>query len=193
MTRIPECVPSRLCAALALLGSAALLFAAEAQSPSRFAANTVREALREQGAAPAVKTVPRTTADLRRVVSSSLNSRLLTEMQTISGSDFQYQFAESDQTAQLGVIVLQYSAPAVAKRMAAILTPNGNYFRNSKILIRFSAIPLDRLLVLVYSENSGDSRIVEAIDNLPRSFEKASGAGSARWSEPECGPASEHP
>jgi len=172
-------------ALLAFFGAAALVFSAQTQSPSLFAANVVRVALKEQGVAPQMKIIPRTSGEMRRVVSRNLDPRLLTQTQSISGRDFQYQFAEPSRTAHLGVIVLRYPADAVAKRMAADLAPRQNYFRNSKILIRFSAIPLGSLLVVTYSENSGDDRIVEALMNLPITFEKAAPTGGVPWGESE--------
>lgn len=181
MTRMRECIPSWVCAALALFGGAA--FSAETRSPSLFAAATVRDALKEQGVAPEMRMISRTSGDLRRVVSRNLDPRLLIQAQSISGRDFEYQFAGPSRTAHLGVIVLQYPAVAVAKRMAAVLAPRQNHFRGSKILIRFSAILLGSLLVVTYSENSGDDRIVEALNHLAISFEKASGGEAGPWGE----------
>jgi hypothetical protein len=132
-----------------------------------------------------MKILPRTPDDLRRVVSRSLDSRLLVQAQSITGRDFQYQFASSSRTTRLGVIVLRYPSAALAKKMVAVLAGRQNHFRNSIILIRFSAIPLGKLLVVTYSENSGDDRIVEALNNLPFSFEKASGVAVGPWGESE--------
>jgi hypothetical protein len=166
-----------------LFGVAA--FSAETRSPSLFAATTVRDALKEQGVAPEMRVVSRTSSDLRRVVSRNLDPQLLTQAQSISGRDFEYQFADPSRMAHLGVIVLKYPAVADAKRMVAVLAPQQNHFRSSKILIRFSTIVLGSLLVVTYSENSGDDRIVEALKNLAASFEKASGGATAPWGESE--------
>lgn len=178
-------------ALLVLLAAAAVVFSAETQSPSLFAANEVREALKEQGVAPEMKIIPRTASDLRQVVSRNLDARLLTQVQSISGRDFQYVFSGSSRTAQLGVIVLQYPSVDVAKQMVALLLPRQNYFRHSKILIRFSAISLGSSLLLTYSENSGDDRIVEALNNLPASFQQASRTGAVSWRETETSKASQ--
>ena len=183
MTRIREYIPSWACAALALFGVAA--FSAETRSPSLFAAATVRDALKEQGVAPEMRVVSRTSDDLRRVVSRNLDLRLLTQAQSISGRDFEFQFADPNRTAHLGVIVLKYPAVAEAQRMVAVLAPRQNYFRRSKILIRFSTIVLGSLLVVTYSENSGDDRIVKALKNLAMSFEGASSVEAAPWGESE--------
>ncbi len=185
MTRLSAYLPGRVYAALVLFGAVTFVCSAETRAPSDFAAETVREALKEHNVAPKMERVPRTSDDLRRLVSRNLDPLLLTKTERVSGCDFQYQFADASRRTHLGVIVLNYHSVAVAKRMYSALAPRRNYFRNSKILIRFSAIPLGSLLVVTYSENSGDERIVEALKNLPASFEKASTAGVGTWSESE--------
>lgn len=178
-------IPTSVFALLVLLAAAAFVFSAETQSPSLFAADTVREVLKEQGVAPEMKIIPRTSSDLRQVASRNLDPRLLTQAQSISGRDFQYVFPASIRTAHLGVIVLRYPSVDVVKQMIALLLPRQNYFRNSKILVRFSAVSVGNLLVVTYSENSGDDRIVKALNNLPASFQEASGTGAVSWGEPE--------
>ena len=170
---------------LLLLVAQDVVFSSETRSPSLFAAETVCQALKEQGVAPDMKIISRTSADLREVVSRRLDPQLLAQTEGVAGRDFQYVFLNSSRTAQLGVIVLRYPSVPVAKRMIKLLTPLNNYFKNSKILIRFSAVPLDSLLVITYSENSGDDRIVKAINALPKHFQNASQGGTVYWSEPE--------
>ena len=183
MMRILGCAPSRVCAILILFGAPVAGFAAQSQSPSLFAANTVGEALRENGVAPRMSIIRRAPRELRRVVSRNLDPQLLTKAQGISGSDFRYEFPGSGRTAHLGVIVLTYPDAVLAKRMAAVLAPREQYFGGSKILIYFSAISLSNLLVVVYSESSGDDRIVKAISNLPTIFEKVSATEGVAWNE----------
>ena len=162
------------CAA-ALLFALAFALQAATQSPSLFVAATVRQALQPQRVAPELTVVPRTARELRWVVSRRLDPRLLAQAQGVTGRDFIYQFAASNRMAQIGTIVLRYPAAAVAKRMAALLEPLRNRFHNSKILIRFSAVPLGNLLVVTYSESSGNAGIAGAIEHLPASFQSASG------------------
>ena len=172
-------------ALLVLFAGAAIGFSAQTQSPSFFATKAVREALKERGVEPEMKVIPRASRELRRVISRNLDPRLLTQTQSVCGRDFQYHFAESSRTAYLGVIVLRYRAVAMAQRMAAVLVLRQKYFKNSKILTRFAAISLGNLLVVTYSENGGDDRIVEALNNLPTRFEKASMTKGMLWDESE--------
>jgi hypothetical protein len=185
MTRSVTLLPRPVLAFVILFLGGTLAFCTESQSPSLFAASAVREALKEHGIAPEMRSFPRTSSELRSVVSRNLDPRLLNETQSIFGRDFQYMFPNANLTVQLGVIELKYPDVAVTKRMAALSVLRQNYFRSSKILIRFVSIPLDNLLIIIYSENSGDDRIVGAIDNLPTRFEKASTNRSVTWGEPD--------
>lgn len=181
MKRILAFIPNSARVLLVFAGAVSFVFSAQTQSPTLFAANVVREALKQEGVAPEMRTTPRTSPEIRRVVSRNLDPRLLSQVRNVSGSDFRYASAPPSPTTQLGVIVLRYPNIAVARRMAGILALRQNHFRNSKILIRFSAIQLGKLLVVTYSENSGDDRIVEALKSLPTSFEKASQGGAVFW------------
>lgn len=169
---------------LFLLGAAAV-WAAETRSPSRFAAETVAAALADAESQPEFQTIPRTAKELRDVVARRLDSRLLKRLTSISGTDFRYPVYEAGRTAHMGTIVLHYQSDAVAERMVARLAGRQDYFRNSKILIRFSSVRLGQMVVIFYSENSGDKRIVEALKSLPSRFEEANRVGAPSWQEPE--------
>ena|SRR5579872_5046331 len=169
--------------------SGALLFIAclvncifvEVRSPSAFVADTIRKALKEKdGATPKVSAIPRSENAVRDVVSRNLDALLLNTAQGVSGSDYRYQFSETGRSEQIGVIVLQYGNEPEAMRMNSILAPRKKYFRNTKILTRFSAVALGALLVVTYSENSGDDRMVAAIDKLGSEFARASDA-NVQW------------
>lgn len=185
MTFTDRCVRHGFFAVLLLFGAVQSVFSQQSESPSLFAATTVREALKEQGVAPEMKAIPRSSSELRKIVSHHLDPRLLNKNRSISGCDFLYQFSDPNRKVQLGVIVLGYPTARVTKQMVAILTSHQNYFRNSKILIRYSVAPLGTLVVVSYSENSGDKRIVETIDSLPASFEKASSVKGPAWKDSE--------
>jgi hypothetical protein len=175
----------RFFAVLLLLGSVSHMYSQQNESPSLFAANAVRESLTEKGTAPEMTAIPRTAAELRTIVSRHLDPRLLNESPTIFGRDFQYRFADAHRTAQLGVIILGYPTARVASQMVSTLASHQNFFRNSEILIRYSVAPLNNLVVVSYSENSGDKRMVRAIDGLPASFEKASSVNGHVWKDPD--------
>jgi hypothetical protein len=129
--------------------------------------------------------VPRTPKEMRELVSSRLDPRLLHRLQRISGSDFQYRSSVRELMTHFGTIVLRYPAPADARRMASLPSLRRGYFRNSIILIRYTVVPLGSLLLVAYSENSGDLRIVEALRTLPARFERASSKTPTQWDEPE--------
>lgn len=170
---------------LFLLGPVATASVAESWSPSRFAAEAVGAALADNGDVPEIQAIPRTSGELREVVSRRLDPRLLNRLTSISGTDFHSPVYESGRTAHMGTIVLRYQSDAVAERMAALLVGRQDYFRNSKILIRFSAVRLGDLLVIAYSENGRDKRIVESLKSLPARFEEVDRAEAHFWQEPE--------
>jgi hypothetical protein len=165
------------------------LLSADSQSPSQFAGEAVRQALAEGGDLPQLSSVLRTDTDLRDIVSHRLKPTLLVQVESVTGRDFHYTFRNSATSVQVGVIVLRYPSATVSKRMEERLRPLDHYFQNSKVLIRFSAAQLGTLLVIAYSENSGDDRIVKAIDRLPTDFQKASQNRASYWSESGTGDA----
>jgi hypothetical protein len=170
---------------LVLLATAVSVGYAQTRSPSQFAADTIRQTATGPGSPVEVKVVLRQGPELRELVSRHLDAALVRQAQAISGRDYRYQFADPELNRHLGTIVLRYSSAAVARQMAGVLAPRQGYFRNTKILIHFSAIPLGALLLIVYSENSGDDCIVQALDKLPATFQKAAGPGAPAWSESE--------
>lgn len=153
------------------------------RSASLFAAKVVRSALKVNGTEPEMSVHHREALELRRIVSRSLDTRLLNGIRNISGIDVNYRWHGSDITASLGTIVLLYSDAATSGKMAALLEKRGNYFRHSKILVRFSAVPLGSHLALIYSETSGDPRIVKVLGELPAEFARSSASGATQWGE----------
>jgi hypothetical protein len=153
----------------------------QSNSPAIFAANVVREALKENAVQPEMRAVSQTSKDLRRVVSKHLDSRILPSAVTLCGQSFR--FDQGSRSEQLSVIVLRYSSPRTTEKMAKLVKPLKNYFKNSIILIRFSVAPIGTLLVVTYSENSGDDRIVKAIDDMPARFAAAARDSGRSWSE----------
>ena len=192
MTRASNCHFHFICGFVFLVGTGTVASSvAESQSPSLFAANAVRGALEENGILPEMTITSRSLREMRNVVSRHLDAQLLDKSQSILGRDFRYHSSDLSRTEQLGVIVFEYSSSRVARQMATALTKQKNLFRNSKVLIRFSTVLLNNLLVVIYSENSGDARIVKALNNLNSDFARASGSGSVQWIERGAGPVQE--
>jgi hypothetical protein len=184
MTRIHKSTLRSACSLVVLLGAGVAGLSAQSQSPSLFAANTIREALKEQGSLPKMTTTVRTSGEMRELILRHLDGRLLSRVRSISGRDFDYEFSDPGQTVRIGVVVLEYPTATVAKQMADVLAPQKNYFHYSMIFTRFSAVPLGRVLVITYSESSGHDQIAKVLDNLAFDFARASGNG-ATWGEPE--------
>lgn len=185
MKPIPGRIRRWAAAAVTALAAAGAPCSAQTRSPSLFAAELVREALAVAGVTPEMRIVPRTAKEMHQLVSSRLDPRLLLRLQRVSGSDFRYRLPGRDLTTHFGTIVLRYPAPEVARRMASLPSLRRSYFRNSTILIRYAVVPLGNLLVVAYSENSGDRRIVAALNSLPARFEKAVSQSPIHWDEPD--------
>jgi hypothetical protein len=180
MTPALECSPRSARSLLFLIGVAAFGQSVQPQTPSLFAADAVRRALQEPGERITMTTTPRTSGEMRELVSRCLDRRLLSPLRSISGRGFDFQLSEPGQTALGGVIVLEYPTATVAGKMAAIIGSHGVF--HLVVLTRFSAATLDRLLVVTFSEY-GDDRIVKALDNLSSDLARAS-AGGSTWAEP---------
>jgi len=166
-----------------LIIAATSVMSGQTRSPSLFAATAVAAALAEGGVAPDITSTHMNLEAARLIVAHRIDPRLLRENADIFSRNFEYHFESLAQAVQIGVIVLQYPTLAIAKQMVAVSAQRNGFFRNSIILVRFSSVQLNSLLVIVYSENSGDKRVVEAIRDLPTKFAQASSVKTILWSE----------
>ena len=148
--------------------SACSAFGQERKSPSEYVATVIAQALTTNGTAPSIQQVPRSSADVRRVVSTNLSPKLL--MQSLELSGMTYRFVEPKSSEEVTVIVFRYPSSEVCAKKMRSLEPLKRAFSKSEMLVRFSATQLGTLLVLASSENSGDARIVHTLDSLPERF-----------------------
>ncbi len=191
LTQIYQCNLRSACALVLLLGVAVMGLFAQTQSPSLFAANVVREALKEKGVLPKMTAIPRTSNEMRVLVIQALDRRLLNHLESLSGCDFEYQRSDSGQMRSINVIVFEYSTTTMAKQMAAILGPHSEFHGMFHLAapVYYSAARLGRLLVVTSVESTGslcgNDRITMAVMNLSSDFAKASESGTIRWGEPD--------
>lgn len=149
------------------------------RSPSEYVATVMAQSLSEDGSPPTVQRIPRSAHDLRRVISVNLSPKLLSQSVELTGTT--YRFAESKNTEEVTVIVLQYPSSALCAEKKRSLEPLKGSFAKSEMLVRFSAAQLGKLLVLASSENTGDARIVHALLSLPERF--ATDTKNYHWTE----------
>ncbi len=166
-----------------LLASIAPALAQSVQSPSLFAASEIREALTENGIAPEMSVDPRDASELRKLVARQVSSQLLAARPAVSGWDFRYRSLHQEGTVQFGTIVLRYPNSGDASKILTLLNPEPKYFAHSEILVHYSAAKLDNMILIAYSENSGDKRIVEVVDQLPDRFARAATDNHWVWKE----------
>ena len=138
------------------------------QSPSEYIATTLAQVLSSNGTTPPVERIPRSSTDLRRVVSTNLSPKLLLQSVALSGTT--YKFEELKSSEEVTVIVLRYPSSNLCAKKKKTLEHLKGFFINSEMLVRFSATQLGELLVVASSENSGDARIVHTLDSLPEKF-----------------------
>jgi hypothetical protein len=181
MTRIHPSSLRSACALLILLGAADLSLTAQTKSPSLFAANEIREALKKDGVLPKMTTSVRTSGEMRSLIARCLDRRILIHIKSISGRYVDIQTFDSSRALPAGVVVLEYETPAEARKMAALIGPRGT-FRVAVETI-YSAVPLGSLLVITYVEGVYDP-VLKALDNLASDFAKASESGTVSWAEP---------
>jgi hypothetical protein len=181
MTRIhPYCLRS-VCVIVILLGAADLSLSAQTQSPSLFAANEIREALKKDGVLPKMTTSVRTSGEMRSLIARCLDRRILSHIKSISGRYVDYNISDSSQPLLAGVVVLEYETPTETRKMAAMIGPRGTF--RVAVETPFSAVTLGSLLVITYAEGIYDP-VLKALDNLDSDFAKASESGTVRWAEP---------
>jgi hypothetical protein len=150
------------------------------RAPSEFVAESLREAL---GAADPSRVAASNMSDefVRWLAGVRVNPRLLNGLRSTSGKYWEIRSANESVKPGLGVLVLKYSNHDAAARMKTLLQHSRDYFY-SKILTPFSTAQAGDYLVIVYSESSGDSRIIALLKAMPERFNNAS-AESTVWRE----------
>jgi len=68
------------------------------------------------------------------------------------------------------VLVLRYPTADICGSKMKLLQPLHGVFHSAEILTKFSAVQLGTQLIISFTENSGDSRMVNAISSLPERF-----------------------
>jgi hypothetical protein len=110
-------------------------------------------------------------ADVRRIVTLNLDTGLSGSLVSSAGTEFRFNEPQQRLDSQVSVLVLIYPNHAVALRMNRSLAKRGGYFTGTKILTRFSSVPVRNQLVIVFTENAGNDAVVKFIDAVPRLFD----------------------
>jgi hypothetical protein len=111
-----------------------------------------------------------TSMNIRTIVRNNLDSGLLNSVLKTTGTDFRFIHSREHAEAQVGVLILSYPDEKIVSYMSKRLDKMGGYFRRTKILTRFSCMPIGKQLVISFTENAGDEDIVKFINEFPESF-----------------------
>ena len=113
------------------------------------------------------------SADIRAIARKNLSSALLEKVLKITGTDFQFvlsgqQIKQNGEPikSQIGILVFRYKDKKAAHSMQAKLAARRGYFKNTKMLIRFSSMPIGSRFMVIFTENPGDDAIVELMDDF---------------------------
>lgn len=128
----------------------------------RLVAGGADSALREDSIPP---------AEVRTIVKENLDSTLAASLRTAAGTDFRFHESQRQTDAQVSVLVLTYENRATAERMNRALAKRQGYFTGSKVLTRFSSVPVRNQLVIAFTENAGNDAVVGFVNGVPRLFD----------------------
>jgi hypothetical protein len=119
---------------------------------------------------PLIRETPIELTYVRTIVRDNLNGSLLTSVRGSSGTDSRFVPTGSESEAQIALLILEYADREIASRMAARLSSRKGYFKNTKILTRFSYATAGNQLAIVFTENAGNEAIVKFIDKIAETF-----------------------
>ncbi len=111
-----------------------------------------------------------TKKNIQIVVRNNLDPGLLIPVPEMTGTDFRFIQPGQRDEVHVAVLILSYPDEKTAYRMAKKLVNKGGYFRQTKILTRFSYVPVENQLVIAFTETAGDDEIVKFIDELAGLF-----------------------
>jgi hypothetical protein len=107
---------------------------------------------------------------IRIIVRDNLNKSLLTSVRNVSGTDFWFIPTGSQSETQIVLLILEYPNRETASRMAKQLSTRKGYFKNTKILTRFSYTTVGNQLAIVFTENAGNEALIKFIDECTDAF-----------------------
>jgi hypothetical protein len=150
---------------LASLGLAITLVAmpvsaSAATSADALAEAQIRSALARGSDAPSILSRDIVPGDVSAIVRNRIDRRLSLSATGFAGRDFAIAVPEDGSRRQIGTLSVRYPSAKVARQRIALVKPVGGYFRQSKILTRFSAARRGDEIVIVYTESAGDDRMV---------------------------------
>jgi hypothetical protein len=136
----------------------------------------IRQALTEHFASKytdsSLQETPITSAHAKTIIHKNLNSTLLTSVIKIIGSDFRFIDPEQQIETQAAMLIVYYSGEKTALNALKKISTRAGYFKNTKILTRFSCVLDGNRLIIFFTENSGNEEVVKFIDRLPILFKK---------------------
>jgi hypothetical protein len=91
---------------------------------------------------------------------------------TVSAFSFVFTKPGAQDERSVATWVITYWDKKTAQRMSELPVMKSDYFRRTKILTLFSSAVVDRHLVIVFTENSGDEDIVRLIKSIPEYLDR---------------------
>lgn len=117
--------------------------------------------------ASTLKETPLLPSDARRIVRKHLDRDALSGVRRTSGTDFRFVVPGQQTDAQVAVLILTYEDEKAALRANGTLAGRGVYFKDTKILTRFSSTAMGHQVAVAFTENSGSPSVVQFIDDVP--------------------------
>lgn len=103
---------------------------------------------------------------VRRIAGNKLDDRLLETGPAIQGTEVRFILPDRQSEAQIAIVTLTYPDHETALQKSELLIGLERYFQKTMVLTRFAYAVPDETLVIIFTENAGDDRIVRFIDNF---------------------------
>jgi hypothetical protein len=154
------------------------LNAASQKDPVVFFHQALTEVYTGTVTAPDVSVSRIAESEVFSILKRNVNSRLLRSIQNVSGSEMAL-LSPGDQTRRhAAILVVEYPDAVRAQQMKSLLAVKVGYFRKTKILTSYSSVVAGDLLIISYTESSGDARMAALIKDIPQKFTLATEAGT---------------
>lgn len=177
MSTLSEIGIRQFCRVFRVTWFVALLFLAAAAPPSsgrEVSDDDIRLAFRSHLSSKASPTDLRQTAlplpAVRTLLIENLGLRKSSIPAAVSGTEWRFSKAGEPTEVQTGLLLLAFRSENLAQRAVARLARLKGYFKGTKILTRFSTTTVGQRVAIAYTENAGDARLVEWIDEFPSVF-----------------------
>ena len=134
------------------------------------AAEQVQQKLNHYAPDKEIRKITITSREALQIARKQLGLTFKKSTPLAQGDQFFVQFPDQSHETQIATLVFSYDSRRSAEAQTSSLKSRRGYFRNTKILTRFAYGVVDNQVVVIFTENAGDEKLIKIIEDLASSL-----------------------